>query len=359
MAVSGHGAIGWRGRMSERFLVLADGKLGVFDAKTTTCLLRYRGDEVVAVLDREHSGRTTREVLGVPADVPIVATLEEGLRLGPTALVIGIAPAGGQLPVEWRGVIRGALEAGLDVISGLHVFLSDDPEFASLAARRGRKLIDLRRPPESQPIAHGRARETRALRVLTVGTDCNIGKMVTALELALAARREGIDARFLATGQTGMLISGSGVTLDRIPGDFMAGVIEEQCLLHGGGDWLVVEGQGCILHPAFSGVTAALLHGTLPDAMILCDYPLRRVMRNQSVPIPPLREWIPLYEGLLRPLHPGRVVGVAVNTWGMDDAQARRAVDRAAEETGLPATDVIRFGAEPLVAAVRSHREGG
>jgi len=161
-----------------------------------------------------------------------------------------------------------------------------------------------------------------------------------------------VDARFLATGQTGVLISGGGVALDRVIADFAAGTVEALVLENGDCDLLVIEGQGAILHPAYSGVTMALLHGSLPDALILCHLPTRLVMRRQSVPIPPLPEWIALYEGLLRPLHPARVVGIAVNTFGMEEAAARAAVDAAAAETGLPATDVIRYGCEPLLSAV-------
>lgn len=337
----------------ERFAILADGQLGVFSAKTATCLLRYRGEEVVAVIDRDHAGGDTRTVLGVPAAVPIVPSLAEALAFAPTALVIGISPPGGRLPPEWRATILAALAAGLDVISTLHEFLADDPEIAAAAARAGRRLVDLRRPPDVMPIAHARAVETRARRILTVGTDCNIGKMVTTVEIVREAQRRGIDARMLATGQTGMLIAGNGVAIDRVIGDFMAGVIEAEVLRHGDCDWLVIEGQGCLLHPAYSGVTAALLHGSLPDAMILCHYPARPQMRNQSVRVPPLAQWIPLYEAMLQPLYPrGRVVGIALNTYGMEEAAARAAVEAARRETGLPVTDVIRYGAAPLVDAL-------
>src|SRR5438128_1003879 len=271
----------------DRFLILAEGELGTFSSKTAVSVMRYRPHDVAAVLDSRLAGRTARELLGVPCDAPVVATLEEGLALAPTALLIGIAPSGGQLPPAWRSTIRSALAAGLDIVSGLHVFLGDDPEFAALARAKGRGLIDLRRPPEGQPIAHVRARETRALRVLTVGSDCNVGKKITALELTAAARAAGKSARFIATGQSGMLISGSGITIDRVPGDFMAGFVEQMVLEAGEADVVLVEGQGCLLHPAYSGVTAALLHGALPDAMVLCHVPTRDRPRNQPVPLPP------------------------------------------------------------------------
>jgi len=338
--------------MSQRILILADGELGVFSAKTATSLLRYRPTDIVGVLDRIHAGRTTREVLDVTAAVPIVGTLAEGLGLRPDTLVIGIAPQGGQLPAAWRPILAGALRAGLTVIAGLHVFIADDPEFAELSRQSGAAIIDLRRPPEAQPIAHLRARETRARRVLTVGTDCNVGKMVAALELTAAAHRRGLSARFLATGQTGMLISGGGVTLDRIPGDFMAGFVEKLVLEADEADLLFIEGQGCLLHPAYSGVTLSLLHGSLPDAMILVHHAGRTRFRNQDAAIPPLADWVRRYEDALAPLHPSRVVGIAINPYGLTPAQAAEAVRSAEAETGLPAADVVTEGADKLLDAL-------
>ena len=337
--------------MNERLLILADGELGVFSAKTATSLIRYRPDDVVALLDREHAGRTARDVLGVPAPVPIVATLEEGLAFRPDSLVLGISPPGGQLPLAWRDLIRSALCAGLSVLSGLHVFLGDDPELAALAREHGGRIQDLRRPPDGQPIAKRRARETRALRVLTVGTDCNVGKMVASLELVAAARRKGLDARFLATGQTGMMIAGAGITLDRVPGDFIAGFTEQLVVEAGDADLAAVEGQGSLLHPAYSGVTLAMLHGSLPDAMILVHHAGRETVRHHGLPIPPLREWIRRYEDALAPLHPGRVVGIAVNPYGLAEDAAAAAIRQAEEETGLPAVDVVTQGADRLVDA--------
>jgi uncharacterized NAD-dependent epimerase/dehydratase family protein len=338
----------------DRFLILAEGELGIFSAKTAASVMRYRSDDVAAVLDSRHAGRTAREVLGVPCDAPIVGTLEAGLACRPTALLIGIAPPGGRLPDAWRPVLAAALKAGLDLVSGLHVFLADDPQLAAIAQERCRRLIDLRRPPEGQPIAHARARETRALRVLTVGSDCNVGKMVTALEVAAYARAHARSVRFVATGQTGMLIAGDGIAIDRVPGDFMAGFVEQMVLEVGDSDVVIIEGQGCLIHPAYSGVTAALLHGALPDAMLLCHVPTRRVMRNQSVPIPTLPELIALYETALRPLHPGRVVAVALNGAGMSDEEVAAACATARDATGLPAADPIRHGADRLWAACAS-----
>jgi uncharacterized NAD-dependent epimerase/dehydratase family protein len=335
-----------------RFLILADGQLGVFTSKTATSVLRYRSGDCAAVLDREHAGESTRALLSIPADVPIVATLAEGLRFGPSALLIGIAPPGGGLPDAWRPLLREAIDAGLHLVSGLHVMLGDDPDLAARAAARGVRLADLRRPPDAWPIATGRAATTRARRVLTVGTDCNVGKMVAAIELTAAARAAGRDARFVATGQTGMLLSDGGVTIDRVIGDFMAGITEQLVLDHGDAEFIVVEGQGSILHPAYSGVTLSLLHGAMPDALVLCHQPGRDIVRYQETRIPPLPEMVSLYEAVLRPVHPGRVVGIALNGVGMTDDGLASAVAAAEATTGLPAVDVIRHGAAQLWNAI-------
>jgi uncharacterized NAD-dependent epimerase/dehydratase family protein len=337
--------------MPHRLLILADGQLGVFTAKTATCLLRYRADHVVGVLDREHAGGSTRELLGVARDFPIVGTLAEGLALAPDTLVIGVAPQGGQLPEEWREIIRGALTAGLSVLSGLHTFLGDDPELATLAARYGGRIVDFRKPPDGQPIASMRARETRALRVLTVGTDCNVGKMATSFELYAAARERGVDVRIAPTGQTGMMIAGHGITLDRIPGDFMAGWVEQLVLEHGDSEMVIVEGQGSLLHPAYSSVTLALLHGALPDAMVLVHHAGRDKIRYQEAVIPPLSDWVRRYEDAVAPLHPGKVVGIAINPTGLSPEGARVAIRQAEAETGLPAVDAVAQGAGCLVEA--------
>jgi uncharacterized NAD-dependent epimerase/dehydratase family protein len=338
--------------MNERLLLLADGQLGVFTSKTATSVLRYRPEDVVGVLDREHAGRTAREVLQVPCDAPIVATIQEGLALRPDTLVIGIAPPGGQLPPEWREIIRACLSAGVAVVSGLHTFLGDDPELAALANERDARIVDLRRPPEDQPIAEMRALETRALRVLTVGTDCNVGKMVAALELTASAKRRRLDARFLATGQTGMLITGGGVTLDRIPGDFMAGHVEKLVLSAADADLAIVEGQGSLVQPAYSSVTLALMHGAVPDAMVLVHHAGRTIVKYQQVRIPPLPEMVRRYEDALAPLHPSRVVGIAINPHGVSAQEAAETIRRAEDQTGLPAVDVVAEGADRLLEAV-------
>lgn len=323
-------------------LILAEGEFGIFSSKTAACLVRYAPEQVAAVLDSSRAGRTAGEVIGCRCEAPVVASLEEAMRFAPDTLVPGIAPQGAVLPDSWRPLLREALQRGLRILSGLHLFLGDDPELAALAAESGVEIIDLRRPPAEQPVARGRARETRALRLLTVGTDCNVGKMCAAWEMARA--NPDLDARFIATGQTGMMLAGDGVTLDRVPGDFMAGIVEQLLLRHEGVDLLVVEGQGSLLHPAYSPVTLALLHGAAPDAMVLVHHLGRREIRYSPVAMPPLTTWIRLYEDLLAPLHPGRVAAIAVNAAELPPAEAARMRAEAAAQTGLPVHDALEPG---------------
>ena len=281
-------------------------------------------------------------------------TLEEARRAGATALLIGIAPQGGQLPAAWREVVASALGHGMDVWSGLHFFVGDDAEFARLAASHGATIHDLRRPPANLPIASGRVREVKATVLLTVGTDCNIGKMTTQLQLRDALRARGIRAAFVGTGQTGILVEGWGTSVDAVIADFIAGAAEDLVLRAArDADIVLVEGQGSIIHPGYSGVTYGLIHGSLTHGLLLCHQPSRKtVMNNDWLPIPPLPDLIALHEQVLKPLRPARVVGVALNTFDLGDAVARSTITETARATGLPCTDPVRYGPTPLIDAV-------
>ncbi len=338
-----------------RLLILTEGRLGVFSSKTGTSVLRYRPGDCVGVLDSVHAGKSLAGLLeGVP-DVPIVATIAEAMHLRPDAILIGIAPVGGALPDAMRRHLVDALQAGLSIISGLHVSLSQDPQLAELAEVHGVKIHDVRDPGPIQHIARGRARYVRAKRVLTVGTDCAVGKMVASLELRREACRQGLDAAFVATGQSGIMIEGWGIAVDHVISDFTPGAVE--LLVQHVADRQVcfIEGQGSIAHPAYSCVTLALVHGACPDAMVLCHRPGRRFHSDwEDCPIAPIEQQIALYERMTDPIHPCRVAAVAVNTVGMAPDNAARAVREATERTGLPAADPIRDGCERLLTAVRA-----
>lgn len=344
-----------------RYVVLAEGAFDAEWAKTAASLIRYRPERVVSVLDSTRAGSPVSEILGFGGAIPVLANLDEALALEPTptALLIGIAPQGGGLPEAWRPVLRTAIEAGLDVWSGLHAFLSTDPEFSALAARRGVQLHDLRLPPAGLPVGTGRARDTSALRVLTVGTDCNVGKMTASLELVDELERGGVRAAFAATGQTGILIAGKGIAVDAVVADFVAGAAERLILESApGADVVVVEGQGSLLHPGYSGVTLGLMHGAMPQALVLCTKPARTHIYGGEydwVAIPPLDEVVRLYEEAMAWAYPDetvRVAAIALNTDGQADREARGQVERAEDLTSLPATDPIRFGAAKLADAI-------
>jgi uncharacterized NAD-dependent epimerase/dehydratase family protein len=338
-----------------RYLILAEQEFGPLTSKTANGCIRYTPEQVVAVLDSSQAGRTAQDVLGFGGAIPVVATLEEGLAREPDALLIGIAPAGGRLPESWRATLRGALRAGLDVWSGLHTFVGADPELAALAREHGATIRDLRRPPEDLAVASGRvAREVESTVVLTVGSDCNIGKMTAALQLRDALRRGGERVAFAGTGQTGILIEGWGIAVDAVIADFVAGAAERLVLdAARDADVVLVEGQGSIIHPGYSGVTYGLMHGSLPHAMVMCAQPSRTTIRhNPWLPIPPLPELIRLHEAVLAPLRPAPVVAVALNTSDLGEAEARAAVERTAAETGLPTTDPVRFDPAPVVDAI-------
>jgi uncharacterized NAD-dependent epimerase/dehydratase family protein len=337
-----------------RYLILADRNFGPETSKTANACIRYTPDHVVGVIDRDKAGRTAQQVLGFGGAIPVVATLDEGLALKPNALLIGIAPAGGQLPQEWIRLIGRAIEQGLEIWSGLHSFLGDIPELVELAKRHDVAIHDLRRPPAKLDVANGRVRQVSATVVLTVGTDCNIGKMTTQLQLLGQLRERGIRTSFAATGQTGILIEGRGIGVDAVIADFIAGAAESLVLeCAKDSDLVLVEGQGSIIHPSYSGVTYGLLHGSLPHAQIMCAQPTRTAInRCEWVKIPPLVDFIRMSESAAASLRPAPVIGVALNTYDLDDDAAQRAVESVQRETGLPTTDPVRFDPAPVVDAI-------
>ena len=334
-----------------RYLLLAEGFSGdPHYGKTMRGVLRYRRQDVVAILDSTRAGQTED-------GVPVVGSVEDALPLGPTTALVGVATQGGRFPPEWIELLRACIEHGLGVENGLHVFLADDPELRALAEKRGVELRDLRRPPANLSTATGENLGADATIVLTVGSDCAIGKMTVSLELDLEARRRGVRSVFVPTGQTGIVIAGWGIAVDAVVADFVAGAAE-RLVVEGrdrGGELLWVEGQGSLLHPVYSGVALGLYHGSVPHLLVLCHEPGRTEIEGAGGgphPIPPLRDLVELHERLALPARPARVAAVALNTHALGEEEARAAVDAAEEETGLPADDPVRFGAARLVDAV-------
>jgi uncharacterized NAD-dependent epimerase/dehydratase family protein len=341
--------------MSRRYAILAPARF-TGDAKTAHGVIRYGNDEIVAVIDPENAGRRVRDVLGyLESDAPIVESVAQALQFSPDALLVGTAPKGGGLPPEWREAILEAIGARLEIVSGLHEILNDDREFHVAAAAAGTTIWDVREPPEV-PLFTGDVYDVAAPVVLTVGNDCAVGKMSVSLELVRAATHAGKRARFVPTGQTGVLIAGWGISVDRVIADFAAGAAEQLVLYaaHEGADLIVVEGQGAINHPAYAAVTLALMTGCGPDALVLVCDPRRITIESYPTPTLGYMEAIAIHEALLKTLKPATVVGIALNTYGLTDEEARAEVARATEITGLPADDLVRFGAEPFYRAIAS-----
>jgi len=335
-----------------RYLLLAEGfSADPHYGKTALGVLRYRRADVVAILDSERAGESDD-------GVPVVATVDEALAFEPTTALVGVATQGGRFPPAWIEILVRCIENGIDVENGLHVFLSDDDAIRGLAEARGVALRDLRRPPKDVSTATGANLGVPATIVLTVGSDCAIGKMTVSLELDLEARRRGVRSVFVPTGQTGIAIAGWGIAVDAVVADFIAGAAE-RLVVEGaarGGELLWVEGQGALLHPVYSGVTLGLYHGSAPHLRVLGHGAGRTEIEGVGGgphPIPSLRALVELHERTALPARPARVAAVAINTRAIADDEAARAVVAAAEEeTGLPADDPVRFGAARLVDAV-------
>ena len=333
-----------------RILILGEGfSHDPHYGKTMRGIIRYGPDPVVAILD---SKRASEEHEGIP----IVATVEDAAPYAPTVAVVGVATQGGRFPPAWRELLKESIAAGLDVESGLHEFISDDPELTELARTHGVELRDLRKPPAGLSVPTGANLEVDATIVLTVGSDCAIGKKTVAVELDLEARNRGLDSVFVPTGQTGIAIAGWGIAVDAVVSDFLAGAAE-WLVVEGarrGGKLLFVEGQGSLVHPLYSGVTLGLVHGSTPHAFILCHAAgATEIEGCPGHPIPPLRDLVELHERISLPARKAKVQCIAVNTAAISsDDDARSAIAEIAEETALPADDPVRFGAQALLDAL-------
>ncbi|HEX8806426.1 MAG TPA: DUF1611 domain-containing protein [Candidatus Aquilonibacter sp.] len=339
--------------MKRRYAILANGHFAT-DAKTAHGVVAYASDETVAVIDPVSAGKTVREVVPyLNSDAPIVASLAEALRFEPTALLIGTAPIGGGLPADWRAEIFAAIDAKLEIVSGLHDQLGSDTEFKLAAQRAGTTIWDVREPPDV-PIFSGAVYRVAAPILLLVGNDCSVGKMTVALELCRAAERAGAKAVFVPTGQTGIMIAGWGISVDRVIADFAPGAAESLVLYAARSkpDLIVVEGQGAINHPAYGPVTLALMYGAAPDSLVLVVDPLRDRVSGYTTPTLGYDELIRTHESLLGNVKPARVIGVSINTKAFTDARARAEIARARNETGLPADDVVRYGPDAFYRAI-------
>jgi uncharacterized NAD-dependent epimerase/dehydratase family protein len=337
---------------AKKYLVLAEGRSGdEHYGKTMRGIVQYGPHPVVAILDSTRAGESYE-------GIPIVATVQEALPLEPTTAAVGVATQGGRFPPEWRELLKDSIRGGLDLESGLHEFISDDPELTALADEHGVELRDLRKPPADLNVPTGENLKVPATIVLTVGSDCAIGKKTVAVELDRAAQRRGLRSVFVPTGQTGIWIAGWGIAIDAVVSDFLAGAAE-RLVVEGaarGGELLWVEGQGSLVHPAYSGVTMGLMHGAAPHVYVLVHK--ARATHTEGYPdhpLPPLPELVELHERASLPLRRAKVAAIALHTGALEEAEARAEIARVWEETGLPADDPVRFGADGVLDAVLKH----
>jgi uncharacterized NAD-dependent epimerase/dehydratase family protein len=334
---------------NRRFVILTEGHSNPITAKTASCVIRYCPDEVVAVLDGTQQGKTSLDLLGV-GQVPVVGRLAEAAEA--KTLLIGIANPGGKIPPSWRSLILEAIERGMDIVSGMHEFLCNDPEFSAAAQRRGVRLIDVRKNNLRRIGKAAEFRET-CLRIHTVGQDCSIGKMVVAVEVTNALKRRGYDAKFAATGQTGIIVEGDGYPIDCMVADFISGAAEQLVLDHQHHEFLLIEGQGTLAHPSYSGVTLALLHGCQPHGLIFCYEPGRKSpLGVDHVLLPPVAKIKQLFDVMASIWRPCPVIGFAMNGRGLTATEAEADRARMRDEFGLPVCDVFRHGPDELVDAV-------
>ncbi len=345
-----------------RILILGEGySHDPHHGKTMRGIIRYGPDPVVAIVDSARAGEAHE-------GIPIVASVADALALSPTVAVVGVATTGGRFPPAWRELLKDSLVHGLDVESGLHEFVSDDPELVELAREHGAALRDLRKPPEGLNVPTGANLEVDATIVLTVGSDCAIGKKTVAVELDLEARRRGLASVFVPTGQTGIAIAGWGIAVDAVVADFLAGAAERLVVdgaqrvkgAERGGKLLFVEGQGSLIHPLYSGVTLGLVHGAAPHLFVLCHRAgATEIEDSPGHPIPPLRELVDLHERISLPARKAKVACLALNTAGIEsDEEARGVIESETAAVGLPADDPVRFGAADLLDAILARSEG-
>jgi uncharacterized NAD-dependent epimerase/dehydratase family protein len=337
-----------------RIVILTDGHTNPITAKTASCVVRYKPDEVVALLDTTQPGRTSQELLGVGGSTPVVARLADAP--GANTLMIGIAPSGGKLPAAWKQIILEAIGRGMNIVSGLHDFLSNDTELAAAAAQRGVEIHDVRKNNE-RDVSHRRNLREDCLRIHTVGQDCSVGKMLASVEITLGLKARGYDAKFVATGQTGIMIEGDGCPVDCVVSDFVNGAVEKLVLANQHHDILMIEGQGSISHPRYSAVTAGLLHGCMPHGMIMVYEAGRKTVYGMDyIPLKPLPQLVEAFEMFASLAMPSRVIGVAMNSRLLGAEEAEKERERVRRELGVPVCDVIRHGPGDMVDAVLALR---
>ncbi len=348
----------------KRLALLVEGAKDIFHAKTASLLLRYRPDDVALLIDSTHTGKSPN--IFSESGVTVVNSIKDNVKKI-DALVICLVLPEGKIPKNWLSEVTLAVKNGIDVLNPLHInFGTLEPVVKALGGvdpssteavtifKGGQGVVyNIRAVPNDLELFSLKVLDTKAKRVLTVGTDCNIGKMLTTLELNKAALKHGLDSSFIATGQIGIMVKGDGIAIDRVISDFLPGAVERLILKEKARDILFVEGQGSVFQPIYSAVTLGLIHGTAPDAMILCHMPTRKKLRYTNIDIPDLKKAIRVHEELAGMINKSKVIGISLNCFDMTDAEAKKAITEVEALTGLPATDPVKFGVDKLFNAVK------
>lgn len=338
-----------------RIVILTEGKTDPLTAKTANVMLRCRGEDIVAVLDSTQKGKTAQELLGVGGDTPIIGSLDDAPLVGgkgPDTLLVGVATAGGKIPPAWRDLCLDAVKRGMSIVSGMHQFLSDDAEIVTAAATAGVTIHDVRKNNEKD-VATRLNLNDDCFRVLTIGQDCSVGKMLAALEISRGLERRGVDSKFVATGQTGIMVEGDGLPIDCVVSDFVNGACEKLVRQNLSREVMIVEGQATITHPRFSAVSLGLLHGTNPHAMVYVYEAGRETIRGMDyLPLPSHRRVIDAYEHMAAFGNPAKVIAIAMNSRKLTAEQAEAERERMRAEFGLPVADPIRHGPDDLADAI-------
>jgi len=329
--------------LEKPYLILVGDEADATNAKTGMGIVHWRPDDVAGQLRFSNDAVD----LGIP-DLDIKGAIEKGVA----SLVIGVAPIGGSVPDEWWDVMQQAAAAGLNVICGLHTRLNDNPVLCEAAAKSGAQLIDVRVPPKNLPVGNGIKRS--GMRILTVGTDCAIGKKYAALSLHAAFRSAGLKSTYRATGQTGIIISGEGMPIDAVVADFVSGAAEVLSPDNDPDHWDIIEGQGSLFHPAYSGVSLGLLHGSQPDGFVAChDATRKEICGWEHYPLPTIEECIVLHEQAARRTNPNaRCVGICVNTSGLDADRRIPYLEELCHRHDVPAVDPLIDGCTELVTHI-------
>ena len=358
--------------MSKNIIALVEKGFNILEAKTLVGIIRYsKKFNIIYIIDSDNNGSTSYDVLGFGKKIPITSSLQNALEecksnnIVIDSLLLGTAPRGGILPKSWRTIIMDAMKNKLNIINPLHHLFNEDEEFKRISLENSVTLWDVRKQKIPNRVPDFSAHKLKENIILTVGTDCNVGKMTSAIHINNELNNEGYDSVFVPTGQTGILIEGWGTSVDEIICDFAAGVSEELVLTGSKlckktkQGFIIVEGQGSLTHPCYSGMTLSLLHGTAPDALILCHQCNRTKIRRCDFSIPSLKEYINIYNSATKYVKPSNVIAICLNTVELTEEEAKKEIERVYKETGLPTTDPIRFNSNIIIDAIKKLKKKG